>query len=157
MPPHDAPAGVTIRVVPAPTADYPRESIEIRNSSSTPLYLLGHAFLAEGNPAFHYEPLPLALPKGLGPTHKVMQNQTFRWDINWDSNVKPEVASEDRQPAWVAEADALLLHIFWDNRIESSSGYVTVFEPRNRSGAPRPATVQPPAPQTTEIFLVYGT
>lgn len=162
IPPLDAPEGVTIRVVDGANDEwngYPRDSIEIRNSSSTPLYLLGRSYEAHGNPAFQYEPLPVPIPKGRGPINKVVEHQAFHWGIDWEAIGNTDVDMEDLRFEWITmegSGDAIRLNISY-NRIDSGMGYVTDLEPLNQTGDHRPDMVTPPEPQSTELSLVYGT
>lgn len=143
------PSGVNIRVIAITRYGLTREYIEITNSSSTPLYIIGTPWTG-GNT---FAPLALALPPGVGPTHKVLNQRAFTWRPVFDT--PQSKARMDWEQGTIERPDAVLLSI-GHNTLMSDQGNVVELAPRNKTGDNRPADAQLPTPQTVRVPLVYG-
>jgi hypothetical protein len=146
LPAADLPSGVGVRVLQITRYAVTRDYVELTNRSATPLYIIGKFWAG----ATTFEPLPYSLPAGVGPMHKILSQQAFAW----------EAIDTQRHMAWNASThdhpDAVLLSID-QNRVASDKGHIVDLAPRNQTGDNRPAQIQPPAPQTVLLPLIYGT
>jgi hypothetical protein len=146
----DLPSDVAIRVLQITRYGITRDYVEITNRSPTPLYIVGRIWTSEKT----FDPLPLSLPSGVGPTHKVLSQQAFTWRPIFDTT------HSQARMGWIQgtieRPDAVLLSI-GHNTLMSDQGNVVELAPRNQTGDDRPADTQLPAPQTVRFPLVSGT
>jgi hypothetical protein len=139
--PFPLPAGITIKTTAT--------TIQIGNTSTTPLYLLGMR-PDEREDVVH----PYALPAELVPLHKVVAGASFDWRRDFDPHTP--VPTIGWFPSYDTPSETINLSVFQD-RIFSWHATVLALEPRNRIGDKRPANPDLPRPQQMILTLVYGT
>jgi hypothetical protein len=144
------PSDVGVRIVQINRYGLAQDSIEITNGSPTPLYIIGTPWTAITT----FEPVPLTLPAGVVPTHKIVSHQAVTWrPIDDTSQTQARMgwtqATSDRK-------DAVLLEIQHDT-LQSDQADIIDLVPRNRTGDDRPANVRVPDPQQIAFPLIYGT
>jgi hypothetical protein len=148
--PAELPLGVGVRVIQMTRYDITRDYVEITNSSPTALYIIGTPWTA--NTAF--ERVPLTLPPGVGPTHKIERQQAVTWRPIFDT------PQSQARMGWTQETserkDAVLLEIH-HNTLQSDQADVIDLASRNHTGDNRPTDVRLPDPQMVTFPLIYGT
>lgn len=152
--PNSLPDGVTMQVVSKSGLIRPAEYLEIANSSPTPLYLAILKPPATGLTGPVFAPAPIELPiQGL-PAFRIVSGELFLW-----SSTSP---TTPWQTGWQTTSNTLRLAI-WQQYLSLDSDrpfdYLFVeIEARNKfdSSRDRPSNVQIPAPQATELSMVYG-
>ncbi len=150
----ELPEGVSIDLV----SDHPAfpfpvgQTIVIRNTSSTPLYVIGTHGLSHAE----YADIGVKFPPGTGPLNKIVKGQAYNWAAQWDD------ATSSYHLQWMpdvhqAQVDAVWLHSSTENRIISDVGTAVTLKPLNDYGPGRPANVKVPDPQAAVLSFIYGT
>ena len=138
--PTKLPSGVTLRT-------HRSRTITLANSSSRPIYVIGKLDVSNRR----YEELGIVFPRDTGPLHRLENGQVYNWGP-WltDSDGPPKLTwyLDDSTPS-VLEIEA------WPNYIGTGRGTVATVKPRNQVGDNRPSNPTVPAPQHTQITLVY--
>jgi hypothetical protein len=143
--PANLPPGVGVRIIQMTRDDSTSDYVEITNSSSTTLYVIGKPW----SPNRILVSVPLTLPAGVGPTHKIVNQQVFTWQPYAGTPQAYPVTGNQR-------TDAVFLKIN-DNILQSDEAAVIDLAPHNRTGDARPADVRLPDAQTVTFPLIYGT
>jgi len=144
----DLPAGVSVEVVPISQPYRAADSIELRNTSSTRLYVLGQSSTDPRSAG-----ISVKLPAGIGPLNVIADGKAYFW-------VERGQYGENAYFGWVRErapsSDSVRLDCE-GNRIVSDAGTVLGLKPLNPYDGDRPSTVAIPGPQDASLPLLYGT
>ncbi len=133
-----------VEIVAVRDDDRPPDELQITNSSPVPLYILGETFFDD-----EIEPLPVELPPDIAPVYKIVSDRAFSWDYVFEDEAPADKGwVEEHEPARVV-ADTGAIYSWHGEPIMGLNF-------RNQSWEVRPAEVVFPAPQETELHLVYG-
>jgi len=121
--------------------------IEIKNTSSTNLYMAGTSFWIILN---NSDEAPVALPPGKGLLHKAVNGQAYDWSQDYD-----DVTLEYHYAWALGHHDSIWLYAF-GNQIRSSEGSVVDLVPVNQFDGNRPDNVKIPEPQKVLLPIIYG-
>jgi hypothetical protein len=124
------------------------KTIAVSNDSTTPLYVVGRLDIGGRH---NYEPLPVSLPAGTGPLHRLAGRQVFTWGPGDVAPDKPPVLMWKKEP----DPREYLAVEVWPNSVTAGRGSVAEIESLNQTGDSRPVDVAIPQPQRTELILVY--
>ncbi len=139
----NTPQGVTVERIAAERVIISADAIVLRNTTSTPLYVIGIHDVRDPQ----YEAIPVVLPPGTGPINKIVSGQAFAWLVETSFTWVPDT--------W-DHPDSIWLVSSFNNRIGSDSGSALVLKPLNDYGGNRPYDVKIPDPQSGLLRLVYG-
>jgi hypothetical protein len=146
--PVDLPSGVSIAFVTNESGRLSTEFIVFKNTSSTPLLVIGQP----EDDYSEFDATSFEFPPGTGPLYKVVNGQAYVWRIKYNH------PGSGYYYAWFKEGerdDSIWLYVN-ANQIRCQNAVIFDLEPRNQYGGDRPKNVQIPASQHILLSVIYG-